>query len=301
MSYEVHLDAFDGPFDLLLQLIAAQQVDLYEIRLADIVDGFLAETRRIGKIDLDLATEFLLIASTLLELKCRRLLPGRDDVDLDDDLALFEARDYLLARLVECKTFSCAAEVLAQLEHAAQRSLARRTGPDERFERIAPDLLAGLTADDVAKAAVRALTGRGGTEPEPALSGQLRDDETSVQAALDEVVGALSTRRRMTFRELTARSPSRIHVVACFLAVLELYKQSLVELDQLATFGDLTVVWTDSAVPHPGDIVAIGYDDVPDLTDSSDPKDVPDLTDVPDLLSVAADVVHSGHGTGGDR
>ena len=101
MAYEVHLEVFDGPFDLLLQLISQQQVEIYEIRLADIVDAFVAEMNRAETLDLDTSTEFLLIAATLVELKCRRLLPGPDDVDLEDELALYEARDYLLARLVE--------------------------------------------------------------------------------------------------------------------------------------------------------------------------------------------------------
>ena len=110
MAYEVHLDVYDGPFALLLQLITAQQVDLYEVSLTSIVDGFLAELARLGTLDLELTTEFLLIAATLVELKCRRLLPGSDELDLDEELSLYEARDYLLARLLECRMFSEAAK-----------------------------------------------------------------------------------------------------------------------------------------------------------------------------------------------
>jgi segregation and condensation protein A len=253
MAYEVHIDVFDGPFDLLLRLIGAQQVDVYEVRLAEIVDGFLAETRRIGELDLELATEFLLIASTLVELKCRRLLPGGQDADLEEDLALFEARDYLLARLVECRTFSGAADVLGQLEQAAARSLARRAGPDERFERRQPDLLAGVTPDDVVAAARRALAGR---PREVVPTAQLVRDEVSVQAALDELVATLPDRGRMTFRDLTAGSPSTAYVVACFLALLELYKRAMVDLDQVGTFGELTVVWTAGATVGPVEVLA---------------------------------------------
>lgn len=241
VAYEVHLDVFDGPFDLLLQLIAAQQVDLYEVRLVDIVDGFLTEIRRVGALDLELATEFLLIAATLVELKCRRLLPGSDELDLEDDLALFEARDYLLARLVESKTFAGAGTALALLEQAAERSLARRAGPDERFELVTPDLLAGVSPELLAEAAERALRRR----PAEALpSAQLRDDDVSVEATLDDLVARLSVSGRATFRELTASAASRAHVVATFLALLELYKQNLVELDQATTFGELTVTWS---------------------------------------------------------
>ncbi|MHB1597775.1 MAG: segregation and condensation protein A [Acidimicrobiales bacterium] len=256
MAYEVHTEVFDGPFDLLLRLIGAQQVDVYEVHLAEIVDAFLAETRRLGELDLELATEFLLIAATLVELKCRRLLPGRDDSDLEEDLALFEARDYLLARLVECRTFSSAADVLGALEHAAARSLARRAGPDERFERPAPDLLAGVTPEDILAAARRALAGR---PVEAVPTAQLVRDEVSVQAALDELVASLPGRGTVTFRDLTASSESKAHVVACFLALLELYKRAMVDLDQVSTFGDLTVVWTASQDADAGAVVADEY------------------------------------------
>ena len=115
MAYAVSTEVFEGPFDLLLHLILREQVDLYEISLARIVDAYLAELERMESLDLDVATEFLLIAATLVELKARRLLPDREDVDLDEELALWEERDLLLARLLECKTFKDAAGVLRRL------------------------------------------------------------------------------------------------------------------------------------------------------------------------------------------
>jgi segregation and condensation protein A len=251
MPYEVHLDVFDGPFDLLLQLITAQQVDLYEVRLSDIVDAFVAEIARLEALDLELATEFLLIAATLVELKIRRLLPGRDDVELDEELALFEARDYLLARLVECKTFSGAARAIAGLEDAAGHSLARRAGPDERFSGLAPDLLAGITPERLRRAALRALAEQ--PEPPRVAVAHVHDDEVSVAATLEDLRTRLPEEGRTTFRMLTARAPSRAHVVACFLALLELYKRELVELDQAATFGELAVVWTGRTGSVAGD------------------------------------------------
>jgi len=269
VAYEVHIDVFDGPFDLLLKLIAAQQVDVYEVKLADIVEGFLVETRRYAAIDLDLATEFLLIASTLVELKCRRLLPGTDDIDFDEDLALFEARDYLLARLVESKTFSSAGEVLAMLEQAAERSLARRAGPDERFEVVAPDLLAGVTPEQLVAAAIRALAG---PPPDVVPTEHVRDDVVSVQATLEELASSLPARGRVTFRELTASAASPAHLVACFLALLELYKRALVELEQLDTFGELTVTWSSRPGGDGDPLVVDDYDQGYDsgLDDSSE-------------------------------
>src|SRR3954463_16199443 len=145
MAFAVATPVFEGPFDLLLHLILREQVDIYEVSLTRIVDTYLEEIERLQVLDLDVATEFLLIAATLVELKARRLLPGRDDVDLDDELALWEERDLLLARLLECKTFKDVAGVFSRLAGLAERSHPRTAGLEERFLALAPDLLAGVT------------------------------------------------------------------------------------------------------------------------------------------------------------
>jgi segregation and condensation protein A len=149
VAYAVSTEVYEGPFDLLLHLILREQVDLYEISLARIVDAYLTEVERMESLDLDVATEFLLIAATLVELKARRLLPDRQDVELDEELALWEERDLLLARLLECKTFKDAASVLRRLGDRASRSFPRRAGGALR--RPHPDLLGGIT-DDVRRA-----------------------------------------------------------------------------------------------------------------------------------------------------
>ncbi len=240
MAYEVHLDVYDGPFDLLLQLITAQQVDLYEVRLSDIVDAFIAELARLESLDLELATEFLLIAATLVELKCRRLLPGSDDVDLDDDLSLFEARDYLLARLLECRTFSEAARALLVLEQRAAESHGRRAGPEEEFAGLQADLLAGVTAEQLGRLAAAAVAPRA----VPVVSiAHVHEDEVSVSETLERLLDELPRRGRTSLRELVEPAGSRAAFVACFLALLELYKRALVELEQFEHFGELTVLW----------------------------------------------------------
>src|SRR5947209_7547472 len=164
MPYEVQTPVFEGPFDLLLHLIMREQVDVYEVPLITIVDAYLAELDRMqaseARLDLDVATEFLLIAATLIELKARRLLPGLDDADLDEELALWEERDLLLARLLECKTFKDAAAELARLAARAERSYPRRAGLEERFLEIAPDLMAGVTGEKLRDAFLRAVTPR---------------------------------------------------------------------------------------------------------------------------------------------
>lgn len=241
MAYEVHLDVYDGPFNLLLQLISAEEVDVYAISLSEIVDAFLAELRRLEATDLDLATEFLLIAATLVELKCRRLLPGSSDVELDEDLSLFEARDYLLARLVECKTFTGAAKALSNMESLAGRSSPRRAGPDERFSDVAPDLLADITPEHLVAAARRVFA----DQPLPNVAvDHVHDDEITVTETLDLLLGLLPATPRTTLRQLLFGDTSKARLVATFLALLELYKCEMIDLQQAANFADLVIIWT---------------------------------------------------------
>ncbi len=240
VAYEVRTDVYEGPFDVLLRLITEQRVELYDVRLADIVDAFIAEIDQLEHVELEMATEFLLIASVLVELKSRRLLPDRDGHIGEDDLALLEERDYLLARLVECTTFSAAGRRLAELEREASRSFPRLAGPDERFEGLAPDLLTGVTPTDLLRAAERALAER----PVPEIDVEhVLVDEVTVAEVVDRLISLLPGLPPITFRELTRHAVYRIEIVVHFLGVLELYKQGLVELDQVATFGDLTVTW----------------------------------------------------------
>jgi segregation and condensation protein A len=244
VSYKVHTDVFAGPFDLLLRLITEQRVDLYEVALADIVDAFLAEVEEMQRLDLEVATEFLVIAATLVELKCRRLLPGRDEPD-EEVLALLEERDYLLARLVECTTFSAAGAQLANAELAASRSWPRLAGLDERFEGLQPDLLAFLSPEDVRAAALRTLTPR----PTPHVEvDHVLVDEVTVAEIVEVLCACLPVRSPTNFRELTAAARTRMEIVVHFLGLLELYKQGLVDLEQTTIFGELRVVWTGEAL-----------------------------------------------------
>ncbi len=248
MGYEVHLDLYDGPFDLLLQLINAQEVDLYELSLSAIVDAYLAELDKMEHLNLEIATEFLLIAATLVELKCRRLLPGQDDLDIEEELALFEARDYLLARLLECRMFSGAADALAFLETQASVHYPRSYGPDERFEGCTPDPLARVRPLDILRAAKKGLSAKVDDEELPVF--HILEDDISVAETLDLILSRLQVLRKTTFAELVAVSVSKTFVVACFLGILELYKQGIVELDQLSTFGSIEVTLVNDA-PSP--------------------------------------------------
>jgi segregation and condensation protein A len=240
VGYTVRTDVFEGPFDLLLRLISEQRVDLYEVVLSDIVDAFLAEVEAMQRLDLEVATEFLLIAATLVELKCRRLLPGREESE-EECLALLEERDYLLARLVECTTFSAAGSKLAACELLASKSWPRLTGLDERFQGLQPDLLAFLSPEDVRAAAMRALEPR----PTPHVeTDHVLVDEVTVAEVVEALCERLSGSPATSFRELTAAAVTRMEVVVHFLGLLELYKRGLVELEQATTFGELRVLWT---------------------------------------------------------
>jgi segregation and condensation protein A len=250
VRYEVSTPVFEGPFDLLLHLISREQVDIYQVSLSSIVDGYVAGLEQLKSLDLDLATEFLLIAAILLELKARRLLPGKDDVDLDEDLALWEERDLLLARLFECKTFKDAAAALARHMDAAGRSWPRTAGLEERFVAVAPDLLAGVTPGRLREAYLAATGPRAAPRVDLDHVAPVR---ISVADAVVELLDELPRVGRITFRDLTSALTERLEVIVRFLAVLELYKQELVELEQTSNFGALHITWLgaagDDAVP----------------------------------------------------
>lgn len=239
-AVRVRTEAFEGPFDLLLHLILREEVDLYEVSLFAIVDAYLAEIERIDSCDLELATEFLLIAATLVELKCRRLLPIDDDIDLDDELGLWEERDLLLSRLLECKTFKDAAKVLDQLSALAALTVPRRVGLEDQFLELTPDLLTGVTVDHLRKAFLKAVAPK--PKPEVSLL-HITDVRVSVSDAIEELLDELPRSGPITFRRLTSGLGERLEIVVRFLAVLELFKQGYVEIDQPDAFGDLTVSW----------------------------------------------------------
>ena len=240
MPYDVRTSVYEGPFDLLLHLITREEVDLWEVSLSAIVDAYLAEIDAMVVLDLDAATEFLVIAATLVELKTRRLLPGSADIDIDEELALFEERDLLLARLLECKTFRDAGEALARLISMAELSRPRTAGIEEKFVLLAPDLLVGVTAGDLGAALGRALT----PKPKPRIDlDHVAPIRASVRDAVEELVDELPRAGTITFRRLTQALVERLDVIVHFLAVLELYTQGRVEIDQVESFGELTVAW----------------------------------------------------------
>jgi segregation and condensation protein A len=241
VPYTVSTPVFEGPFDLLLHLINREQVDLWEVSLAAIVDGYVETLEKMrAALDLETATEFLLIAAVLLELKARRLLPGRDDIEPEEELALWEERDLLLARLLECKTFKDAAATMQRMIDAASGSWPRVAGPDERFSGLAPDLLAGVTAARLRDTMQSILTPRPATQ---LLLDHVAPVRISVRDAVLELLEQLPRTGRISFTRLTEGLAQRLEVIVRFLAVLELYKQGVVDLHQVETFGQIEVSW----------------------------------------------------------
>ena len=252
MSVTVTTSVYEGPFDLLLNLILKEEVDLYEVSLSAIVDAYLAELESLQSCDLEAATEFLLIASILVELKTRRLLPTHGRADPDDEFGLWEERDLLLARLLECKTFKDAAVSLKRMAAEASRSRPRRAGLEDRFMHLAPDILDGITTDQLRAAYMTAMTPRQSVHVDTDTIAPIR---ISVADAVAELVDELPRSGTVTFRHLTRSLSDRIEIVVWFLAVLELYKQGVVELDQLDSFGDIHVGWRPGAEPGEVDLI----------------------------------------------
>ena len=237
----VRTEVFEGPFDLLLHLILRDEVDLYDVMVGDIVDAYLAELDRMEHLNLEVATEFLLIAATLVQLKSSRLLPDSEPLDLDEELALWSERDLLLARLLECQTFKAAAAALEQMAAVAGRSHPRAAGPDERYLDLVPDFLEGIGPDDIRAAFLRATA----TRPAPHVDiAHVTDIPISVAEVTADLVARLPEIGRVGFRELTEDLATGIEVVVYFLAVLELYKRGMVDVSQASTFGRIAITWS---------------------------------------------------------
>jgi len=240
MPYEVHTPAFEGDLELLTQLVSRQELDVFEICLGALVEAYLAEAAEAaatgsGEIDLDVATEFLVLASTLVELKTRYLLVEDDD-ESDEDPLPPEDRDLLLSRMLAGRTFREAAAALATLIRAADRSVPRRAGPEEPLASVDIDPLESVSPDQLRAALWRALA------PRPVLDlYHVTPIRASVSDAIDRVVGALTRCEQLSFFDLTADEPDRLEVIVRFLAVLELFKRGLVDIEQVDAFGDLVV------------------------------------------------------------
>lgn len=243
-GFRVRLTNFEGPFDLLLQLIFAHRMDVTEVALHQVTDEFIAYTKAIGPgLELDETTAFLVIAATLLDLKAARLLPAGEVHD-EEDLALLEVRDLLFARLLQYRAFKHVAEMFAELEAAALRSYPRSVTLEERYNDLLPEVMLGVDAASFAQIAAAAFTPR----PVPTVrTDHLHEQQVSVPEQAERLLEFLERRgvgQWASFKELIADCDAPMQIVGRFLALLELFRSRAVAFDQSEPLGVLQVSWT---------------------------------------------------------
>ena len=239
-TFQVHLDVFEGPFDLLLALISKHKLDITEIALSSVTDEFIGYIRALADgWDLDQASYFLVVAATLLDLKAARLLPS-GEVDDEEDLALLEARDLLFARLLQYRAYKEVAAVFAGRMTVQGRRFARRVPMEPQFAELLPEVLIGIGAAEFAAIAARVLAPR---RPPSVSTAHLHTPQTTVREQAAILASQLTRLGRATFRRLAADCAGTYEVVARFLALLELYREGSVSFDQVTPLGELYVTW----------------------------------------------------------
>jgi len=273
-AFAVRLDNFEGPFDLLLSLISKHKMDVTEVALSQVTDEFIAHIKAAGDVwDLEQTTSFLLIASTLLDLKAARLLPS-GDVEDEEDLALLEARDLLFARLLQYRAFKHVAAVMETRMAAEALRFPRAVGLDERFATLLPDVLIGLGLEEFAGLAAKALEPK--PEPEGISIAHIHAPTVSVREQAHLVVERLRVHGTLTFRKIAADAPDTMTRIARFLALLELFREGVLAFDQVSPLGELTVRWTG------------GEDQEIEINDEFDGTPLP-LDDAPPAEPLTAD------------
>ena len=247
-AFAVHLANFEGPFDLLLSLISRHKLDVTEVALSRVTDEFIAHIKAHQAAgpegegwDLEQTTSFLLVASTLLDLKAARLLP-QAEVEDEEDLALLEARDLLFARLLQYRAFKQVAAILERRMAGEARRHPRAVGLEERFAQLLPEVLIGLGLEEFAGLAARAMAPA--PAPEQVGLAHIHAPAVSVREQAVVVVDRLRASGQATFRALSADAPDTMTRVARFLALLELFREGVVAFDQVTPLGELSIRWT---------------------------------------------------------
>lgn len=240
-GFQVHLDNFNGPFDLLLQLISRHKLDITEVALSQVTDEFIAHIKAAGSAwDLDQTSHFVVVAATLLDLKAARLIPS-GEVEDPEDLALLEARDLLFARLLQYRAFQRVASYIAATLQAQGRRFPRDVGIEPRFARLLPELTMTISPARLAALAAKAMAPK---QASVLSLAHMHAPAVSVREQAMVVVDRLRRQRTMTFRALTSDSSTMLVTVARFLALLELFRDGAVAFEQLTPLGELTVRWT---------------------------------------------------------
>jgi segregation and condensation protein A len=269
-AFSVHLDNFDGPFDLLLQLITRHKMDITEISLSLVTDEFIAFIRALEASGegwrLDQATEFLVVAATLLDLKAARLLPS-GEVDDEEDLALLEARDILFARLLQYRAFKEIAATFSERITTADKFFPRVVALDPTLSALLPEVLIGVGPQRFAAIAERVLTPKAA----PVVSVEhLHLALVSVAEESRVVVEALRRSKSMSFRNLVSDAENTMVIVARFLALLDLYRQGVLRFDQVMALGELQISWTGS---ESGEVEVTDEFDIPVVLEDDEPTE----------------------------
>ena len=269
-AFSVHLDNFDGPFDLLLQLISRHKMDITEISLSLVTDEFIAFIRALEASGegwrLDQATEFLVVAATLLDLKAARLLPS-GEVDDEEDLALLEARDILFARLLQYRAFKEIAATFSERITTADKFFPRVVALDPTLSALLPEVLIGVGPQRFAAIAERVLT----PKVAPVVSVEhLHLALVSVAEESRVVVEALRRSKSMSFRNLVSDAENTLVIVARFLALLDLYRQGVLRFDQVMALGELQISWTGS---ESGEVEVTDEFDIPVVLEDDEPTE----------------------------
>jgi len=250
-GFSVHVGDFEGPFDLLLQLISKHKLEVTELALHQVTDEFISYIRGQGTDwDLDEASSFLVVAATLLDLKAARLLPS-GEVEDEEDLALLEARDLLFARLLQYRAFKEVSALFAESMGSAHRRVPRTVGLEPQFAALLPEVLLGLGPDQFAALAAKALA------PKPVAEvgiGHIHVQKVSVREQAVIIADRMRRQRTSTFRALVADCDTTMLIVGRFLALLELYRDAMVAFEQITPLGDLTIRWTG---PDEGEITIV--------------------------------------------
>ncbi len=256
--FTVRLVNFEGPFDLLLQLISKHKLDVTEVALSKVTDEFMAHIRAMGPDwDLDQTTEFLVVAATLLDLKAARLLPAAE-VEDEGDLALLEARDLLFARLLQYRAYKQIADIFSRRLDAEARRYPRTVGLEPHHAALLPEVVISIGPDGFAKLAVKAMQPR--AEPQVYVD-HIHAPLVSVREQAEVVVARLREMGEASFQVLTEDAADTLTVVARFLALLELYREKAVSLDQEQALGELMVRWTGGeAAGPPSSLVTDEFD-----------------------------------------
>ena len=267
-GFSLHLENFDGPFDLLLQLISRHKMDITEVALGAVTDEFIAYIKQLESSengwDLDKTTEFLVVAATLLDLKAAKLLPS-GEVDDEADLALLEARDLLFARLLQYRAFKEIATIFSARIEREEKSFPRTVALEPHFAQLLPEVLIGVGAQRFAAIANRVLTPK--TTPVFSID-HLHRPLVSVAEQASKVVEQLRRAGRVTFRALIADADSTLVIVARFLSLLELYREGVVRFEQVISLGELQITWVGSAE---GEVkVSDEFDTPPQIEDGAD-------------------------------